>query len=169
VFGCHEYRLGLVNGQLRKRVRRIPPDARGTCLRDHHPAYIGWDEFMANQKKLRDNDLKHTGQEGRGAAREGSGLLQGLVLAERRYKAIDPDYRVVARTLEREWNERLIELEQVEQEHHELRQRERLDLSEEDRRRIVALAKDLPAVWRAKTTTNASARICCGWSSARSR
>ena len=246
VFGRHQYRLGFVNGQLRKRVRRIPQDAWGTCIRDHHPAYISWDEFTANQKKLRDNDMKHHGPEGRGAAREGSGLLQGLVLcgrcghhmstrycgprsraiyfcrpdvgqgacwsvsapaidravsqlffaviqppeielslavlreaehqasdvdrqwtlrleraryeaqlAERRYKAIDPDYRVVARTLEREWNERLIALEQVEQEHYELRQRERLDLSEEDRRRIVALAKDLPGVWRAPTTTNA--------------
>jgi len=83
VFGRHEYRLDLVNGQLCKRVRRIPQDAWGICLRDHHPAYIGGDEFMANQKKLRDNDLKHNGQEGRGAAREGSGLLQGLVLCGR--------------------------------------------------------------------------------------
>ena len=75
-------------------------------------------------------------------------------LAERRYKAIDPDYRVVARTLEREWNDKLIEVEHVEQEYQALRQREKIDLTDEDRARIVAMAKDLPAVWNAKTTTN---------------
>jgi MerR HTH family regulatory protein len=40
------------------------------------------------------------------------------------------------------------------QEYQELRQREKLDLIDEDRARIVAMAKDLPAVWNAKTTTN---------------
>jgi hypothetical protein len=76
-------------------------------------------------------------------------------LAERRYKAIDPDHRVVARTLEREWNEKLVELDQVEREYHEVRRREALDLSEEDRTRVLSLAKDLPAVWHAETTTPA--------------
>ena len=76
-------------------------------------------------------------------------------LAERRYKAIDPAHRVVARTLEREWNDKLVEPEQVEREYHEVRCRETLDLSEEDRTRILALAKDLPAVWHAETTTPA--------------
>jgi hypothetical protein len=76
-------------------------------------------------------------------------------LAERRYKAIDPDHRVVARTLEREWNEKLVEREQVEREYHEVKRRETLDLSEEDRTRILSVAKDLPAVWHAETTTHA--------------
>jgi hypothetical protein len=76
-------------------------------------------------------------------------------LAERRYKAIDPDYRVVARTLEREWNDKLLEVERVQREYQEVRRRENIDLSEGDRARILSLAKDLPAVWRATTTTNA--------------
>ena len=57
---------------------------------------------------------------------------------------IDPDHRVVARTLEREWNDTLVALEQVEREYHEVKRRETLDLSEDDRTRILALAKDLP-------------------------
>lgn len=76
-------------------------------------------------------------------------------LAERRYKAIDPDHRVVARTLEREWNNKLTELERLEGEHHTVRRREKIDLTEEDRARLLALAKDLPAVWNAATTTHA--------------
>jgi len=76
-------------------------------------------------------------------------------LAERRYKAIDPDHRVVARTLEREWNDTLTALEQLEGEYHEVRRREKIELSDDDRARILALAKDLPAVWHAETTTPA--------------
>jgi hypothetical protein len=71
-------------------------------------------------------------------------------LAERRHKAIDPDYRVVARTLEREWNDKLMALEHLGSEHHEVRRREKIDLSDDDRSRILALAKDLPAVWNAE-------------------
>jgi hypothetical protein len=37
-------------------------------------------------------------------------------LAERRYKAVDPDNRVVARSLEREWNDKLVEVERIERE-----------------------------------------------------
>jgi len=72
--------------------------------------------------------------------------------AERRYKAVDPDNRVVARTLEREWEDRLRELEAVERQHAEARREARVDLTVEDRRRIRELARDLPAVWMASTT-----------------
>jgi DNA invertase Pin-like site-specific DNA recombinase len=83
VFGRHEYRLGLVDGQLRHRARTLPQAAWRTCLRDHHPAYICWDEFMTNQKQLDDNRTKPKAPDRRGAAREGAGLLQGLVLCGR--------------------------------------------------------------------------------------
>ena len=75
-------------------------------------------------------------------------------LAERRYKAVDPDNRVIARTLEREWNDRLVEIEQLEREQAELRRRETTELSEDDRAQILSLSRDLPAVWHAATTTN---------------
>jgi hypothetical protein len=76
-------------------------------------------------------------------------------LAERRYKAVDPDNRVVARTLESEWNDKLSEVERLEREYGEVREREQLDLDDADRARILALAQDLPKVWKAKTTTHA--------------
>jgi DNA invertase Pin-like site-specific DNA recombinase len=75
--------------------------------------------------------------------------------AERRYKAVDPDNRVVARSLERDWELALRSLEELEREHERARRQKRIDLNDEDRRQVRALAKDLPKVWRAKTTTPA--------------
>src|SRR5438876_6753490 len=75
--------------------------------------------------------------------------------AERRYKAVDPDNRVVARTLESEWEARLQDLEEVRHRFENAKRERRVQLSDEDRIRIRALAQDLPAVWRAPTTTPA--------------
>ena len=47
------------------------------CLPDHHPGYVGWDEYLATRERLHAN-MRPRG-EGGGAAREGAGLLQGLV------------------------------------------------------------------------------------------
>ncbi|MHB8879596.1 MAG: recombinase family protein [Myxococcaceae bacterium] len=72
--------------------------------------------------------------------------------AERRYKAVDPDNRVVARTLEREWEQRLQQLEEVERRYSDARRSRQVELAEGDRQRIRQLAKDLPAVWNAAST-----------------
>lgn len=75
-------------------------------------------------------------------------------LAERRYKAVDPDNRPVSRTLEREWNEKLELLESTEHEYQATRQRELVDPSTEMRARIRTLARDVPRVWFSPSTTN---------------
>ncbi len=75
--------------------------------------------------------------------------------AERQYYAVEPENRIVARTLESRWNSKLTELAQLEQEYEQARRARKLDLSAEDRRAIMALARDLPRVWRAPTTTQA--------------
>lgn len=45
-------------------------------ITEHHPAYIGWEEFMKNQEQLRQN-WGH--DDDRGVPREGRALLQGIV------------------------------------------------------------------------------------------
>lgn len=75
--------------------------------------------------------------------------------AERRYKAVDPDNRVVARTLEREWEQALRELEQIRQQREQAKREHRVELTAEDRKRIRALARDLPKVWSAPSTPRA--------------
>ena len=73
--------------------------------------------------------------------------------AERRYRAVDAENRLVARGLESEWEQRLREFEQAKAELGR-RERERpRALSTEDRRRLLALGADLQRVWEAPTTT----------------
>ncbi|UEM18705.1 recombinase family protein [Skermanella mucosa] len=75
--------------------------------------------------------------------------------AERRYKAVDPDNRLVARTLERQWEEALAEQVRLAEEHDRLLARQPKRLGEAERAAIRRLADDLPALWRAATTTAA--------------
>jgi hypothetical protein len=61
--------------------QRFALDQVAVLLRDHHPAYVPWDRYLANRAALRDNSRQF--QPSRGAPREGSGLLQGLVVCGR--------------------------------------------------------------------------------------
>lgn len=249
VYGRRESRTLLVDGARKTSIVALPRDQWRVFLPDHHPAYISWEQYLANQEKLKANRSTSKAPAGHRAALDGASLLQGLVLcgkcgsrmhvyyaghnrrlvykcvsplgsgtgmgacwtvagtaidaqvaeaflaaaqppelelalavsreaerqadeideqwrlrleraryearhAERRYKAVDPDNRVVARTLEGQWEEKLRELEEVEREYERARQRQKVVLSDEDRRRILDLARDLPRVWRASSTTN---------------
>jgi hypothetical protein len=73
---------------------------------------------------------------------------------ERRYRAVDPDNRLVARSLEREWERSLKALEAA---RIKLAQRERdrpRILTTEERGRLLAVGVDLTAAWQARTTTS---------------
>ncbi len=74
-------------------------------------------------------------------------------LARRRYLAVDPDYRLVARSLEQDWNVKLAEIEQLEREYANLPTAKRQPLNDQERAKILALTHDLPALWQAPTTT----------------
>lgn len=76
-------------------------------------------------------------------------------LARRRYVAVEPENRLVARSLERDWNEKLANLEHLEREYAAWSTHAIRPVSPEERQRILALAEDLPAVWRSPPTTNA--------------
>jgi DNA invertase Pin-like site-specific DNA recombinase len=84
-------------------------------------------------------------------------------LARRRYKAVDPDNRLVARSLEREWNEKLAEVEKLEREHTLLPKPAALLLTGEQREQIRRLAHDLPAIWHASTTTFTERKQLMRW------
>ena len=92
-------------------------------------------------------------------------------LAHRRYKAVDPQNRLVARTLERNWETALASEQRLDAEHgRELaRQPARLQAAELDA--IRCLAEDMPALWHAPTTTATGrqmiARLMLEWVSVR--
>jgi len=69
-----------------------------------------------------------------------------------------PDNRLVARELERQWEQRLTALRQLEDDYARFCQEQPRHLTAGDRQRIEALAENLPALWRAETTTGADRR-----------
>jgi DNA invertase Pin-like site-specific DNA recombinase len=75
--------------------------------------------------------------------------------ARRRYEAVEPENRLVARELERRWEEALKERRRLEEEYARFDREQPRGLSAGERERIRALARDLPALWRAATTTAA--------------
>jgi DNA invertase Pin-like site-specific DNA recombinase len=69
-------------------------------------------------------------------------------LARRRYIKVDPEHRLVADSLEAEWNDRLRRLDALTQEHERQRRADRGLLDEAARVRIRSLAEDFPRVWQ---------------------
>ncbi len=68
----------VVDGVVRERQRRTPREEWHVCIEGHHPGYITFERYLANQQRLRSNWRPPRG-EGGGAAREGRALLQGLI------------------------------------------------------------------------------------------
>jgi hypothetical protein len=73
----------------------------------------------------------------------------------RQYQACEPENRLVARELERRWEEALKQQQQLEQEFACWQRTAPMRLSEQDQAAIKALAEDLPALWKAETTSPA--------------
>jgi predicted DNA-binding transcriptional regulator AlpA len=74
--------------------------------------------------------------------------------AERRYRAVEPENRLVARGLETEWENRLREVAAAEAELLRRQQQQPCTLTAAQLRRIQDLGTDLVRVWQAPTTTD---------------
>ncbi|MEO9150049.1 MAG: recombinase family protein [Burkholderiaceae bacterium] len=246
VYGRHRQDpLRRRSGAARSATVRVPIEQWPVCLRDAHPGYIGWEEFMANIKRLASNVASHAGQRP-GAPRRGGALLQGIAVcgrcgrrmglrysgpqgdypvyqctadqardgsprcqevrawavdaaverllldalapdqialavagvgqletetqlleqqwalkreraryeaerARRQYDAVEPENRLVARSLERVWEASLRRVEAVEQAYEAWRREQGAAFDESDRADVLALAQDLPGMWQAAT------------------
>jgi len=77
VYGRWDYSGDRRSVKTGKHVPHVRPVAQWPVQIDaHHPAYLPWEEFVSNQARLRQNSYANGH---RGAAREGTALLQGLV------------------------------------------------------------------------------------------
>ena len=234
-------------GARAKRMRKLPRSEWQVLIPDHHPGFIDWRTYEANQDRIANNTRPGPHKAG-GAVREGGALLQGLAAcghcgrrlhthyrgrssapgyhcagktlvegrgeyclniggiqideavarafiaalepakiaatvaaaerleadretslkqwrlsvervsfeasrAERRYRAVDPDNRLVARGLEREWEERLSALEAAKAKLSRRQEARPQALSSDERNHLLTLGADLAHVWRAATTT----------------
>jgi len=71
----------------------------------------------------------------------------------RQYNAVEPEHRLVARTLERQWEAALAAEETLTADYHRFLATQPVTLSATERDAIRQLASDIPALWRAPTTT----------------
>jgi DNA invertase Pin-like site-specific DNA recombinase len=75
-------------------------------------------------------------------------------LAQRRFMLVDPSNRLVADTLEREWNDKLRALAEARQERERARQRDQVVLDDAIRQRLVAMTTDFRKLWDDPNTPN---------------
>src|SRR5262249_61824176 len=68
------------------------------------------------------------------------------------YQEVDPSQRLVAGTLERRWNDALLQLEDLKKQAAEFLRQEARVATPEQKAKVLALARDLPRVWHAPTT-----------------
>ena len=69
-------------------------------------------------------------------------------LAQRRYLHVDPANRLVADSLEAEWNNKLRALHAAQQQYEEQHKKDQAAISEQQRASIAALAHDFPRLWQ---------------------
>ena len=75
-----------------------------------------------------------------------------VALAERRYHECDPANRLVAGTLERRWNDAMLRLEAIKMEAAQFQSQKARVATPEQKAKVLALARNLPRLWRAPTT-----------------
>lgn len=236
------------HGAVKKRMRHLPIAQWAVLIPDHHPGFIDWATFQANQARLDSNTRPRPHHSG-GAVREGSALLQGIATcghcgrrlhthyrgrnsapgyhcsgkdlvngrgqycltiggmaieqavadafigavtpaaveatlltvqqlhanrdaalsqwrleveraryeaerAERRYRTVEPENRLVARGLESEWENRLRGLASAEAELRRREQQQPGRLSPAHLQQLQVLGSDIRKVWAATTTTD---------------
>ena len=75
-------------------------------------------------------------------------------LAKQRYMQVDPSRRLVADSLEANWNEKLRALESAREEYQRGRDADQAQLDDQQRQRILELTEDFPALWNNPATSH---------------
>jgi hypothetical protein len=75
--------------------------------------------------------------------------------AARQYQAVEPENRLVARVLERRWEEALAEQARLTEAYERFCRSQPTSLSAAEQEQIRSLARDIPQLWHADTTTAA--------------
>src|SRR3984893_13560111 len=73
-------------------------------------------------------------------------------LARRRFFKVDPDHRLAADQLEAEWNTKLRELHQIQDDYEQQHEAARTQIDATTRAKVLALAQDFPRIWNNQHT-----------------
>lgn len=68
-------------------------------------------------------------------------------LARRRYMQVDPENRLVASSLEADWNEKLAYLKQSQEEYEQQSKKDQLTLNTEEKNKLMTLSTDFTEIW----------------------
>src|SRR5262249_13614303 len=68
----------------------LPPEECRVFIRDHHEAYISWQEFEENRRRLQSNALRLGSDASVAVIRQGHGLLSGLLVVKRGVRNLSP-------------------------------------------------------------------------------
>ena len=91
VYGRHRTERRVVDGEIRKKSTRQPPEHWRSTIHGHHAGYVTLADFERIQKMLADN-LVSSGHSSRGAAKRGVALLAGLLRCRRCGKRLTVTY-----------------------------------------------------------------------------
>lgn len=81
VYGHYRYQRKLTStGQLKTTMVCLPMEEWNIIIKDHHEAYLSWEEYLINQEILKNNRTNEKENMLPTAAREGLALLQGLLI-----------------------------------------------------------------------------------------
>ncbi len=83
-----------MDGHARTRLRPVADWI--VCIRDHHPGYLTWAQYERNQAVLTANAASRGEDRTAGPAREGSALLQGVVICGRCGRRMSVGYHTLA-------------------------------------------------------------------------
>jgi DNA invertase Pin-like site-specific DNA recombinase len=75
-------------------------------------------------------------------------------LARRRYLRVDPDNRLVAASLEADWNQKLRDLTAAQDQNEQRSREDQLILNKQQREEILALTSDFPRLWKDPNTAD---------------
>jgi DNA invertase Pin-like site-specific DNA recombinase len=89
---CRHERYVDEQGRFRRRTRHLPMAEWPVLLPEHHPGFIDWATFQANQTRIDSNVHPQPHQAG-GAVREGAALLQGLATCGKCGRHLHTHYR----------------------------------------------------------------------------
>jgi hypothetical protein len=107
-------------------------------LQDHVPAYVTWQQYEHNLARLAANRAR-----------------ADTLGAARHYRLVEPEHRLVARQLAKDWEEKLTVQRQLQEDYQRFLQEHLRPLSAAEREAIRQLAQNIPALWHAPTTTMA--------------
>ena len=75
-------------------------------------------------------------------------------LARSRFMQVDPKNRLVADALEADWNDKLRRMTEAQEQYEQQRQKDHAVLDDASRQQVLALAQDLPRLWRDPATSD---------------